>query len=406
MTGSGPRMLAWLALASTLPMQAGVADARQATATSEIPSFALAYWQAMPGPMALPVFDAAVAAVGDTVVVLGGVTETMTATRAIQLRVPIHGWQPVGSNLLEDRANPSCTPLGHGRYLVLGGWSGTWGHDAVPRADGEVLAPLIAGTSRAVTPWHESLEGHSATRLPDGRVAVACGCAVRVFDPLVDDWTLEVELVRERRHQAAAMVGWNLVLVGGDAEGTVESVWFGAPEPASSLWDERLASPLSESSAIALDERFALCVGGADPETRTTTPATFVLDTARRAIRPSARLSDARGACDVTLCVHPRGIIALGGEWRTGAERGAADTALLLRPLASPPAPRQWALPRIPVSADHSRRLVLSHPDGTIELLGGYRFVGPEDAVDGDDAGVVVDASNQRLVVDVTGTAD
>ncbi len=383
----------------------GLCAASLASPTTPPGKFGLAFWQPMPGPMPLPVFDAAAAAIGDEIVLIGGVTQTLEATPAIQRRHPIHGWLPIGSNLLETRARPSLTPLPHGRWLVLGGWSGTWGADATPRDDGETLDPLIAGSSIAITPWGESLEGHTATPLPDGRVAVVCGCTLRIFDPVRRDWTLEIELARERHQHAVALTGWMLVLAGGDEEGSIESILLSSHRPHAELWDERLPAPLRSSSAIALDERFAFVAGGIDQREGRTTDATWVLDTARRQIRALPALELARGACDVTLLAHPRGVLAVGGEWRDGAARGSADVAMLLRPLAHD-GKRQWSLPANAAPRHFARRVVVCRADGSIEVLGGYRFIAPYDVAPNQQAGVVVDDSGQRLIVDADGVAD
>ncbi|MBL9150384.1 MAG: hypothetical protein JNM94_16990 [Phycisphaerae bacterium] len=403
MRGSRSRIVLPLLLALAAVAPSSADDVRRIPA---VPRFGLAYWHTMPAEMAVPVFDAASVAIGEQLVVLGGATESMTATPAIQVRSPNYGWQPVGSNLLESRARASITPLGGDRYLVLGGWSGTWGVDATQRADGEILAPLVAGSSKPVAPWPEPLEGHTATRMPDGRIAVVCGCRLRIFDPRLEAWTAEIELERERRFHAATAIGWNLVLVGGDLEGTIESVWLGSGDAHGELWDARLTSRLDESSAIAINERFAFVVGGFDPDTNRTTADTLILDTARRTLRPGPPLADARGACDVALSMHPRGVIALCGEWRDHTARGASETALLFRPLAPRHEMRRWSLPPLPSIGGFARRMAVPRPDGTVELLGGYRFVADGDALPDGRSGIVLDDSNQRLVVDVAGTAD
>jgi hypothetical protein len=174
----------------------------------------------------------------------------------------------------------------------------------------------------------------------------------------------------------------------------------------SELWDTPLATRLDEPSAIAINERFAFVVGGFDPDARRTTPTTLILDTARRTIRQGPPLADARGACDVALSTHPRGVIALCGEWRDGADRGASETAVLFRPLAPRNEMRRWSLPPLPSIGGFARRMAVPRPDGTVDLLGGYRFVANGDALPDGRSGIVLDDSNQRLVVDVAGTAD
>lgn len=357
----------------------------------------------MPGPLPLPVFDAAAAFVGDRLVVVGGVTQSLEATPAIQIRHPIYGWMPIGSNLLEPRGQPTLTRLPSGRWLALGGWSGTWGKNVTYHNGGETFDPLAAGSSRAIEPWNESLEGHTATPLPDGRVAVVCGCELRVYDE-AGTWSSEVELVRPRHHHAVALVGQMLVIIGGDDEGTVESVLLGDEPLQSELWGERFSVPIADSSAIALDARFALVAGGADRRSDVTLNATWIIDAARRQIRPSLPLGFERGACDVALFAHPRGVIALGGEWRDGVARGAADIAMLMRPFEGEH--RRWALPGNPRLAPFSRRVAIRAADGSFEVIGGYRFVAPDAADPNARAGVTVGDGGERLVVDANRVAD
>lgn len=369
------------------------------------PLFGLASWHAMPGPMPLPVFDAGAAMVRRHLVVLGGCTRELVATRAIQIRHPVHGWLPVGSSLLEPRARASTTRLADGRVLVLGGWHGAWNRDASHHRDGEILDPLVAGSSQRIAGWEESLEGHSATLLPDGRVAVACGCTLRILDPIALRWSDPIALERPRRHHAAAIVGETLVLIGGDDESTVESIDLAAAEPASRLWKASLPHALAEGSAAAIGGSAILVAGGVDHEGNSL-DRTHLLDAATEGVRPGPDLGLAQGACRLALVPHRRGVLVLDGEWRLDGARGNADAAILLRPLAAPRERDRWALPKLGPHLDTARRILVLGDDGSVELLGGYRFIAPGEGRELADVGVVVEGSGQRLVVDALGVAD
>lgn len=369
------------------------------------PLFALAAWQAMPGPMPLPVFDGAATIAGRHLVVLGGCTRDLTATQAIQIRHPIHGWMPIGSSLLEPRAKASITPLADGRVLVLGGWNGTWGKDAVHHADGELLDPLVAGTSLRVPAWDEPLEGHSATPLADGRIAVVKGCTARAFDPATNRWSPAIALERSRTLHAAVRVGEHLLLIGGEHEATIESIDFSEADPESVLWPVSLPSALVETSAAPAGRGLAMVAGGVAPD-GSTVDRTYLLDVANRSLRPGPGLGLPRGACRLALVPHPRGLLVLDGEWRLEGARGSADAAMILRPLAKSGERDRWALPKLGPLLDTARRIVVVAPDGSVEIMGGYRFVPPSEGREAGDVGVVVEGSGQRLVVDAVGVAD
>ncbi len=375
--------------------------------------------------MPLPVFDAMALEIRDQVVIAGGFTKAMEATKAIQIRHPSHGWLPIGSTLGEPRARASLTPLPSGRVLVLGGFAGTWGKNAVPLASGETIDLLVAGSSRSIEPWPESLDGHSATPLPDGRVAVACGCEVRVFDPEKEQWSSPIELHCERRHHASALVGMTLVLVGGDPAGTIESIDLRDPEPQSplrsELWRMGLPGPLDHIACMAVDGRSAFAAGGLDPIEGVSVNSTWCLDIAKRMVVRGPSLELPQGACDLILASHPRGVLVLDGEWRSHGERGNANAAFLLSPIVGSDSRgasavdgidgivvnrRVWALPTLAGQLNLSRRILLRKPDGSIEVLGGYRYQSPDGASTNEAVGVIVDGSAQRLVVDAQGTAD
>jgi hypothetical protein len=384
----------------------------------DVRHFGLAYWEAMPGPMQLPVFDGMAMQVGQQLVVLGGFTRELEATRAIQIRSPLDGWRPIGSALLEPRARASLLPLPNGRALVLGGYSGTWGRDAKARDDGETLDPLVAGSARDVEPFGESLDGHAATPLADGRIAVTCGCSLRLFDPTTESWSEPLELSRERHHHASVVVGDTLVLIGGDDLGSIESIDLSEVDalPTSTyLWEMTLArpgepdGPITGVAAVALDGRHAYAAGGFRSDDRTTVPTAWCIDVAKRLVHRTPDLPLPSGACDLVLATHPRGVIILDGEWRTRGERGNVNASLLVSRLLAegvPTTPEIWRLPSLGASLDLAHRMLVRSADGTVEVVGGYRYRSPNEDDGTQPVGVIVDGTGQRLVVDALGTAD
>lgn len=412
----GLRLCLSLALVC-VALLSNAATARQ----SSPPRFGLAYWQPMPGPMRLPVFDGSAIELGQHLVVLGGFTRELEASRAIQIRSPIDGWRPIGSALREPRARAELFRLPSRRVLVLGGYSGTWGRDAIARDDGETLDPLVAGSGRDVEPFGEALEGHAATQLDDGRVIVTCGCTLRVFDPAAEAWSAPIELSRERHHHSMVRTERTITLIGGDDAGTIESFAIDAVldgSATSELWEASFGDAISHTAAIALDGRHLYVAGGYLPDERTTVSTTWTIDVAKRSLRPSVDLPAPRGVCDATLVRHPRGVLILDGEWRSSAQRGNANCSYLLAGLlddrglvrgtgARQSTPELWTLPKFSPTGDLARRMLVRCADGSIEAIGGYRYRSPDLGVEGsEDAGVTVDGTGQRLVVEVQPIAD
>jgi hypothetical protein len=107
-------------------------------------------------------------------------------------------------------------------------------------------------------------------------------------------------------------------------------------------------------------------------------------------------------------------MLILDGEWRAADERGNANAALLLTGLSGVEGDgtqiasnaRVWRLPGPDDANALARRMLIVRRDGSVEAVGGYRFVAPERALPGEPAGVVVDGSGQRLVVDALPAAD
>lgn len=158
-------------------------------------------------PMPLGVFDCAASLAGGWLVVTGGFAADLSATPVVQVRHATRGWRPIGTQLAHPRARHTQTTLGDGRVLIVGGVQGTLGSDTgnvlQPLTTAEVLHPLMAGST--VIELSEALEGHSAHRLPDGRVAVVGAGWVRIFDPGADSFSEAIRLMRPRRHHAAVL---------------------------------------------------------------------------------------------------------------------------------------------------------------------------------------------------------
>jgi len=388
----------------------------------------LSHWREASDPMLLPlpVVDAAVSEHDGHLVLLGGMTESLEATPAIQILSPRHGWLPIGSRLLRPRAGALAVPIDERRLLLLGGWQGRR-HAADERwhDGGEILDPLVAGSSASIPPFGTSLEGASATRLADGSVLVAAGALLRRFDPGTALWSDPLELPHPHRHHAAIGIdGWSVLLLGGDGEdhrsAAADSQRADAAGTASSRlvrWCPHARSLSLESAVPEVPNPLAapaiaaigpsgpwLLLGGCCPRSGRSRAETWWLDGPEAPLRPGPPLPEARGALGVQIATRREGIVILGGEWRGPGERGASNLALLLRPMPEG-VWAWWHLEALPDSASHR----MAHPrsDGATELLGGYRFNAPAEAATRNrDPGVELLRSHHRLVLPPAGHWD
>ncbi len=367
---------------------------------------------ASPSRLPLPVFDAAATVADGRLAVLGGADASLRATAAIQIHDPRHGWLPIGSQLATPRAEASLLPLACGRVLVLGGWQGRLGGTGgeTPRhlEDGEILDPLVAGSSFAIPPFGGSLEGHSATPDGDGGVIVVAGGLARRLDLPSGRWSEPLHIDPPRRHHAAiARRDGGVLLLGGDAGGEDSN----SPPPTRIdrlEWDADLGrlriaptglslpEPLAHAAAIAASTSSpVLLVGGVDPLTGRTRGRSWWLDDAGGSIRPGPPLPDPRGAARFAAVPLGGSVVLLGGEWRDGSARGASELALHLDLDASTEAFR--LLPPLPPAG--SRRLAVERSPGVIEVVGGYRFTSPLDpSATAGRTGVEVAGDHVRLV--------
>lgn len=369
---------------------------REAAPSASPPAIASS-WRAEPGGMPMPVIEAATVVREQHLAVLGGLDSNFEATSAIQIRDPRRGWLPIGSQLANPRAGAAAVALSDGRVLLLGGFAGSVSAP-VRLEDGERLDPLVAGSSKPVAPFGQSLEGLSATLLPQDRVLVVAGDAARIYDARLDLWSDPAPLDIARRHHAAiALDETHVLLIGGEVANRPASrpdrlsatlIFVPPPETAAATappeaeafeFFAKAAPPwgLREFSAARhpRDGRW-LIAGGLDPSSGTTVQDTWWLDSDRAALRRGPALPLARGACRLHLAAADRGLAILGGEWRGEGARGESDASLLL--LAERDRGTEWRR-LAPLPDSSSRRMLVGGAQG-IELIGGYAFLDAETA--------------------------
>jgi len=139
-------------------------------------------------------------------------------------------WIPTGS-LAVTRDDHTATLLQDGRVLVAGGESRYIDGQSVVTASAELYDPL-AGAWQRVGDMQTPRSGHTATRLPDGRVLVVGGWGVEtieplasaeLFDPARNTWNPTGSLNEPRGAHQATLLPNGMVLVAAGAAGGFNS---------------------------------------------------------------------------------------------------------------------------------------------------------------------------------------
>ncbi len=343
-----------------------------------------ARWESLEGPR-VPVAGAAAASPERGPALIGGFTERLEATAAIQLRDPRLGWMPVGSSLLEPRAEATAILLADDSVLVIGGWSGRLPDEVRPLGTVERIDPWNpAGRHTVPPPFPEDVEqglaGHAACRLPDGRVLLIHGRRGAVFDPASESWSPPFAIAAERRH--AAIVPCRsptsdvieVVLIGGvrrRGEPSIETIEITADGAvASKAWsvdapDDSIPSDLTRMATLETES--AIVVAGGERVGRSES-RTWRLDPRARSVTAGPDLPIEGGVAAGCLIAVGQRLVVLGGEsMRDGRPTPTTHGAVLNRRLD-----RAWPLPPSPALA--VRMTVVPTDDGGPELVGGYRF--------------------------------
>ncbi|WP_405761025.1 Kelch repeat-containing protein [Streptomyces sp. NBC_00045] len=220
------------------------------------------------------------------VMIAGGSDDRLTAQDGAALFDPRVGAWTGAAPLREARGMHSTTVLADGRVLVVGGCGGPVSYPARALDSAEVYDPVERSWSDAGR-MGQARCGHSATRLPDGRVLVAGGTATRspdsersltsaeVFDPVSGRWTPTGPMSDARSfHPAVALTGGGVLVAGGWAatgrnwRGGVGLAYCERYDPATGRWTPTgdFVEARAGHRLTALADGTVLATGGGDPD--------------------------------------------------------------------------------------------------------------------------------------------
>ena len=176
--------------------------------------------------------------------------------------------------MFQPRAIRSATRLSDGRVLVTGGLSlktaAEVDFDQRLLREAETYDPA-AGQWASAGAMAEARSAHTATLLPDGRVAIVGGHAddgttlasVELFDPASGTWLAAGSLVERRSfHTATLLPDGRLLIVGGSPTEAAPEVYD--PATGTSVLIDSPGTMRSQHSATLLSDGSLMLIGGKD----------------------------------------------------------------------------------------------------------------------------------------------
>ncbi len=239
------------------------------------------------------------------------------------------------------RRAPASASLADGRVLAHGGADSA----GVPHASGEIYAPATGLWSRAgASSSTVGREGHTATRLADGRVLLAGGrsgagvalASAETYDPALDLFVaLAGGLLWARAdHTATLLPNGNVLIAGGVGSAGRGLPWLEIYDPTTGAFayvNSALLVPRARHTATLLPSGRVLLAGGVvgqgGPSAPGTTAAAELFDpgtgsgTLGVAV-PTGAMTSSRAGHTATLL--PGGQVLLAGGWQVPVTGGAA----------------------------------------------------------------------------------
>ena len=328
----------------------------------------------------VPIAGAAGSFLNGHVALIGGFTDRLEATAAVQTLDPRRGWAPIGNALLEARAEPLAIAIDEQRLLVIGGWTGRLPKERRWLASAEICDPRRPERRRPTPPPFDpdsTLQGASAIAIADGRVLLVHQRRGTLFDPETGTWSVSFEMGGHRIGAALTTTGSDpdtteiidrIVVAGGhrDGEPAIETITVPrGGEPTSVGWAVN-SLPLVADAAISDLIDGAIHLAGGTIENQSTS-RTWRLDHRRRTVEAGPELPMAAGVSRATLVRRGTRLLVIGGEsLAQGTPKPTSNGAVI-----DVRNQRVTSLPPGPVRA--VRSTVIARPKDVL-VVGGYRF--------------------------------
>jgi hypothetical protein len=226
--------------------------------------------------------DGAIVLPSGKVLLAGGADGKSAALGKAALFDPAAGtWTATGALQVPRRLH-TATLLDGGKVLVTGGTSGS--SRLSPGLPSTEIYDPAAGTWKTSGAMHEPRHGHGAVLLPDKKVLVAGGTAIRsgdslrslrtaeIYDPAAGTWTVTGAMTDARSgHATAVLKGGKVLVCGGTApiSGTGETslAFCELYNPGTGTWTPTgsLTRPRSRHQLVPLTDTTVLAVGGMTP---------------------------------------------------------------------------------------------------------------------------------------------
>ena len=190
---------------------------------------------------------------------------------SVEIYNPINGNWSSAPSLSVPRRGHSATLLADGRVLIAGGRYSTDNPDV--HASAEIFDPA-SGTWSSTDPLLTPREGHSATRLLDGRVLIVNGyyqswlATAEIFDPASEAWSQVPTplFCHGVAHTATLMPDGKVLVVGGACGSGIPGIQEDAEiyDPRTSTWTAIAPLPAGREAHTATLVRYGrvLVVGG------------------------------------------------------------------------------------------------------------------------------------------------
>jgi len=343
------------------------------------------------GRLAAPVQDAAVASVGRSVMLLGGLTAADTSRADIRI-VSAAGDRAAGQ-LATGLHDTAAVRLGEAVYLFGGGTAANAQSDQIIRVPVTGGAAVVVGRLPALSSDQSAAEiggvayvvgGYTGARWLDTIVAWRPGRQARVV----------ARLPFAVRYAAVAATGGRLVIAGGSLQsGAASTVVLGfKPGARSVVRIGRLPAPTTHAAAAGLDN-VVYVIGGRGTSVGTPTARIVAVDPATHRVQLAGALASPRSDLAAAGIVGGR-ILLAGGRGAAGTEAGLSE----LRPSRSTVSTQPSTSTR-PVALPTPAGNVYAY-DGANMLTGAARLTKPLVYVPNSDSDTVdvIDPRTFRIV--------